>query len=173
MRRARGYDDARLAELDPPDAVVGCRLAEPVALDRVGHDHLDLLGRHLGVGLVLEEVDLARDAGERDDRASARVAHALEQRLDRQRLRVDRAAAHRRDQRELVVGPQHHILGGDLAVDRHHDGDALGDRERRDRVAHGGAVGKLHLDEVAPGSLAQDGEQTHRYLHGHSVRSAA
>src|SRR3954447_13797844 len=34
MRRARGHDDARLAELDASDAVIRRRLAEPVALDR-------------------------------------------------------------------------------------------------------------------------------------------
>ena len=93
------------------DAVLGRRRAEAVALDRAVDDVAHRLERHLLVGLVLELVDVAGDARERDDGARARIAHALDERVERQRLRPDRdvraglqaAAADRRDQRQLVA----------------------------------------------------------------------
>ena len=76
MRRARRDDHARLAQRHDADAVLGRRGAEPVALDRGAHDLAHRRLGHLGVGLVLELLDGARDAAEGHDGAGPRIAHA-------------------------------------------------------------------------------------------------
>ena len=59
-----------------PDPVLGRGGAQPVARRRLVEDRGDPRLRHLGVGLVLEPLDLAGHALEHDDRPGARVAHA-------------------------------------------------------------------------------------------------
>src|SRR4051794_4122012 len=173
VRRRHGHDDRRLAQRHAPDAVLGGRGAQAVALDRGGDDRLHLLARHLRVGLVVEPLGLARDALEHDDGARARVAHARGDGVERQRLGADRdvrrgrrPAAHGRDQGELVAGREHVVGGRVLAVDRHHEPEPAGEVvDRGEGVADGGALGQLELDAPASGALAQDGEQADRDGH--------
>ena len=77
VRRRDRNDHARLRERHLPHAVLDGRRAQPVPLDGLGGDRRHALLGHLGVGLVLEPLHLARHAGERHHRAGARVAHAL------------------------------------------------------------------------------------------------
>ena len=116
VRGRRRDGDRRLGQRHGPDPVLGGGGAQAVALDRLRDDLGDLALGHLRVGLVLELGDLAGDTEERHHRAGPRVAHALDQRVERQRLvgdarveLVDRAARHRRDQRQLVAGVQRRV----------------------------------------------------------------
>ena len=177
VRRRHGHDHARLARAArrPRGAPRPPRTARarPTASSAIAAHPLL---RHLGVGLVLEPLDLARHAREGHDRAGARVAHALGQRVERQRLRAHahprrrggRAAAHRRDQRQLVARVEHVLGVRVLAVHRHHERDAVGERRERlarERVAHPRAVGQLERQRIGAGALAQHREQAHGDLH--------
>ena len=141
-------------------------------------DRTQLLERHLGVGLVVELGHVARDALEDHDGAGARIADRGRDRADVERLlrhahaaHRSGAAAHGRDQRDLVLRA-HRLAGARvLAVDRH---DALAraqlaDRRLRHRgqqVLDDGAVGQLDLDVLAARPLTQAGEQPDGDLHG-------
>ena len=141
----------------------------------------DPLARHLAVGLVLEPLDLAGGAAEDDDRARrpggrprprARSSESGSS-VTRARAGGGRAAADRRDQRQLVAGARrsprsstysrltrraHRHRGEDLAE----PGLAAGGRER---VGDGRALGQLEREPVAAGALAQDREQANLDLH--------
>ena len=86
MGRRHRHDHAGVRARHVADPVLMRRRAQSVPLDRVGGDRGHALLGHLRVGLVLEALDLARHAGERDRRPGARIAHALGQRVQRQRL---------------------------------------------------------------------------------------
>ena len=141
VRRRHRHDHARLRERHVAHAVLHGGGAEAVRLERLRRDRAHPLLGHLGVGLVLEPLHLARHAGEGHDRAGARVAHARGQRVERQRLlahphprrRGGRAAAHRRDQGELVARVEHVLAVRVLAVHGHHERDAVGERRRAAR----------------------------------------
>ena len=147
--------------------------AQAVALDCVRDDLGDLALGHLHVGLVLELGHLAGNTEERDDRAGARIANALDQRIERQRLGrdagvqlADRTARHRRDQRELVAGVQGSVGRGVLLIDRHHHGHAVCDRAHPiERVAYERSLGEVQLDRGGTRPLTETGEQQHAYLH--------
>ena len=126
------------------------------------------------VGLVLEAVDLAGHPLEGHDRAGPRVAHPRGHRVERQRGvaqgdvdgAAPGAAAHRRQQRELVAGRQ--PLGGRRVLAVHGEDE----RQVAGQVADGGqgvgdagAVGQVELEHVAPGALAQHGEEADADAH--------
>ena len=167
MGRAGGDDDRRLRARDAPDAVLGRRRAQAVALDGRRDDRLDLLGGHLGVGLVVEVVDVAGDAAEGHHGAGARIAHGGRQRVERERLgahrdvrRGRRAARHGRDERELVAGVQRLVLRRVLAIDGQHERQAAGQVvDGGQRIGDPRALGQLELEPVAPGPLAQGREE--------------
>ena len=160
MRGAGGHDDARLAQLDAPDAVVGGGGAEAVTLDRLGDDRVDAPGGHLRIGLVVEVGDLPRHAAEGDDRPGPRVAHARGDRVEGELVGRDRAAADRRDDRELVSGLQDRLRPGVLAVDRQDERQPGGEvLDRGQRVGGAGALRQVELELVAAGPLAQAGEE--------------
>src|SRR3954449_1534295 len=61
VRRRYGDDDARLRQRHQPDAVLGSDSDQPVPFLHRSQDRRNLLLGHLGVRLVLECLDLARD----------------------------------------------------------------------------------------------------------------
>ena len=71
----RGDDHRRLAERDAADPVDQRDRRQTVLLGLLRADRAQLLARHLDVRLIVERLDLARDAFERDHRAGARVPH--------------------------------------------------------------------------------------------------
>jgi len=151
-----------------------------VPVDCLGHDGADALVGHLGVGLVLELCDLARDALEGHDRPGARVAHPLDQDVERQGLRGQHrrnrlAARDGRDQRELVARPQLGLGVGVVAVDGHDERQAAREVvEPVQRVAHTSALGQLQLDLACARALAQHGEEADRHHHeGKATRCRA
>ena len=76
------------------------------------------------------------------------------------------AAAHRWDQRQLVVGRQRRVGVGVLAVDRHHQRQPVGQLpERVERVLDARAFRQLQRQLARAGALAQDREQLDRDLH--------
>ena len=76
------------------------------------------------------------------------------------------AAAHRRDQRELVAGAERRLVVRVLAVDGHHDGQVAGEvAQLVDRVLHARAVGKLDRELAGAGALAELREEADGYLH--------
>ena len=174
MGRGRGDDDRGLAERDAADAVLGGGGLEPVPFDGGGDDRGDLLLRHLTVGLVVEEVDVARRALEGDDRPGRRPAHEVGDRARDERLLGDahvgrraRAAADRRQQRQLVAGAQLGAPVHELTVDGHpHRQPREQIVERRaagklaQRVADGRAVGQRGVDVLGAGALAQLREES-------------
>src|SRR5207245_3280715 len=137
MRRRHGDEDARLAELEPADAVEHGHPLHPGpapadALADLAHLRLG----HRGVRLVLEELHgppprlVPHDAGEDDDATGAGLRHRGRDAVGRERRRDDPvrlaagAAAHRREEAELIVGAEA-VLGGDVLV---------ADREQRERT---------------------------------------
>ena len=137
MRRGHRDEHARFTDLETPDAV-----EDDHALD-AGPPRADLLAdlAHLGLGhrrvrLVLEELHgppprlVPHDAGEDDDATGAGLLDRGRDRVGRERRRDDPvrvaagAAAHRREEAELVVGAEP-VLGGDVLV---------ADREQRERT---------------------------------------
>ena len=148
--RGRRRDDHRgLAERDAPDAVLGGRRLETVALDALGDDRGHPLLRHLAVGLVVEELDVADRALEGHDRAGPRPADEVGDAPGDERLIGDanvrrgreRAAADRREQRQLVAGAQPRVVARDLAVDR----DAAREAARAARRAAAAAPARAAL----------------------------
>ena len=167
MRRAGGDDDRRLRARDAPDAVLGRRRAQAMALDGRRDDRLDLLGRHLGVGLVVEMVDVAGDAAEGHDRAGARIAHGGGQRVERERLgahgdvRGGRRAA-RTGGISASSSPACSAWSSRrvLAVDGEHERQAAGEVvDGGERIGDPRALGQLELEPIAPGPLAQRREE--------------
>src|SRR5881409_1418115 len=169
MRRRHRDEHARLADLEPADAVEhrhaphpGPAGAEPLA------DLVHLRLRHRRVRFVLEELHgsplrlVPHDAGEDDDAAGARILDRGGDRVGRERCEDDpvgvaaRAAAHRREEAELVVGAE--PVGGShvLVADREQReravtgelGVALG--HGRPRRLDGPSLGKLELDPLSP-----------------------
>ena len=124
--------------------------------------------RHLDVGLVVERLDVARDPLEADDGAGPRIAHDRGHRRQVERLigdldqphRIGGAAAHGRDQRDLVAG-EHGLVGrGVFHVERD---DALARQQvhRGEHVARARVVGQLELDVVRARAFAQPGKESH------------
>ena len=159
-----GDRDARLADLDPADAVGDRDLAEVVAGPQIGCEALHLLLGHALVGLVLEMVDRAaprvraRRADEGGDGPGLLVRgvgdHGGE--VDRVGGEAKRAARHRRDQGELVsVGelPRgRYVLPVQGVEDPRRLGSELG--QRCPDVGGAAALRKLELALRRPGLLA-------------------
>ena len=176
MRRRDRHDHARLAQRHAAHTVLRRRRAQLVRADAVAQDRRDALLCHLRVRLVLQALHLARDPLEDHHRARAVIAdrscHAIQgQRLAahphvHRRLRC--AAAHRRDQRQLVLRREHRLCGGVVAIDGHphrHPLEHLPQRlalgKRAHRIGHRRAVAQLELQRAGSRALAQHREQTH------------
>src|SRR5439155_4292756 len=79
MRRRDGDDDARLADLDPPEPVVDGDRAQPVARGQLVAELREHRLGHLLVGLVLEVHDVA---------PARAAAHGADEARDRARLGI-------------------------------------------------------------------------------------
>jgi hypothetical protein len=128
MRGRYGDEHRGLADLEPADAMENGHALDLRPARADGQADLAQLGLgHRGVGLVLEELHrpparlVAHDAGEDHDAAGARIVDQRGEGIGRERMLDDlehvviRAAAHRREQAELVVGAQV-VLGLDVVV---------------------------------------------------------
>ena len=165
-----GDRDARLAERDPADAVLGGGRLQPVALNALAEDLRHPRLGHLAVGLVVQPLDVACGPLKADDGARARAADGRAEVLDRDRAVDDasvqvRAAAHRRDQGQLVARGKARLGVRVVAVHRHADWQPADHvpkarqlADSRDRLGHGCALGQLDLDLILPSPLAQDSE---------------
>ena len=151
--------------------------AQSVARGLLGPDRLELGARHLDVGLVVERLDLARDALEADDGAGARVAHRGGDRGQVERLvgdldepyRIVRAAAHRRDQRDLLLGRTG--SSGEAYSRSSATMHCPGCRPIAASTSRArGVIGQVELDVVGAGALTQAGEQTDGDPHGPTLR---
>src|SRR5256714_1593616 len=144
MRRRNGDHDARLADLDPAEAMVDRDLAEVVLRFQLRAEPDEHRLGHLLERLVLEIHDVpsaraaANCADECRDRSRVLARDLVDGRLEVERLagEPEGAAGHRRDERHLVTVVQRVVGSRVLAVDRvEQSGRLLAEPQLRPDVA--------------------------------------
>ena len=83
---------------------------------------------------------------------------------------IDRPARHRRDQGKLVIGLQHCLRGGVVAVDGEHRAEVSREPAQLvQRVTDARPVGQVERQEIGAGTLPQCRKQTYPHAHAASV----